>query len=119
MIVDDEPDICAILKKMLELNGYKVFAFTDPRLALEHFNLNNEKYGIVISDVRMPHMNGTELVAKIREVNSVIPIMLMSAFEPITLNISQSLNVAKFLQKPISPTQLKQAVSDYLRVPAK
>jgi hypothetical protein len=45
--------------------------------------------------------------------------MLMSAFEPITLNISQSLNVAKFLQKPISPTQLKQAVSDYLRVPAK
>lgn len=119
MIVDDEPDICAILRKMLELGGYKVFAFTDPRLALEHFSLNNAKYGIVISDVRMPHMNGTELAAKIREVNSVIPIMLMSAFEPNTLNISQSLNIAKFLQKPISPIQLKQAVSDYLRVPAK
>lgn len=119
MIVDDEPDICAILKKMLVLNGYEVYAFTDPSLALEHFSLNNEKYGIVISDVRMPHMSGTELAGKIREMNTVIPVMLMSAFEPITLNIPQSLNITKFLQKPITPSQLKQAVSDYLRVPAK
>lgn len=64
-------------------------------------------------------MSGTELVAKIREMNTEMPIMLMSASEPTVLNISQSLRITKFCHKPITPSQLKQAVCDYLTISSK
>jgi len=41
-----------------------VFGFTDAQLALEHFQINHDKYGLVISDLRMPGMNGYEFIKK-------------------------------------------------------
>ncbi len=56
MIIDDEFDIVSTFKQGLERRGFHVFGFTEPTLALEHFQLNQEKYGLVISDLRMPGM---------------------------------------------------------------
>jgi DNA-binding NtrC family response regulator len=58
LIVNDEFDIISIFRQGLMKKGFSVFGFTDPLLALEHFQLNQEKYGLVISDLRMPGMNG-------------------------------------------------------------
>jgi DNA-binding response OmpR family regulator len=46
----------------LQKQGFEVFGFTDPLLALEHFQINSRKYGLVISDLRMPGMNGYEFL---------------------------------------------------------
>ena len=119
MLVDDEPDICLVFKKSLELAGYEVFAFTKPLLALVHFKSNLDRYGLIVSDVRMPAMSGIELATQIRKIDTSIPIMLMSAFELATLNIAPALNIAGFLEKPLGPSKLKQAVSKYIPMPAK
>ena len=82
LVLDDDPDIGSIFRLGLQRKfGSDVFAFTDPFLALEHFKINSERYGLVISDVRMPVMNGYEFVTKVKQINPDVKVWLMSAFE--------------------------------------
>jgi DNA-binding response OmpR family regulator len=62
MVIDDEFDIAKLVKITLQKSGFKnVIAFTKPSLALENFRINYEDYCLVITDIRMPEMNGFEL----------------------------------------------------------
>jgi len=114
MILDDESDIVYIFKKALELAGYGVFAFTDPELALKHLQASAESYGLIISDIRMPKMDGREFVGKVRLFAPSISIILMSAFSMADLNISVESKIAELIQKPITPIRLKEVVSKYV-----
>ena len=58
-------------------------AFTDPIVALEHLLNNPNIYKLVISDYRMPGMNGCELGAKVKELNRDIKVILTSAYDSI------------------------------------
>ena len=62
LVLDDDFDINNMLKMSLQKHGYNVFGFTDPLLALEHFKINHSTYSLVLSDLRMPVMNGFEFV---------------------------------------------------------
>ena len=86
-IVDDEFDILNVLKLYLQQLGLNVFGFTDPYLALEHFQINCKDYILVVSDIRMPGMNGFEFVRNIREIKPEVKVLLMTAFD-ISTNIS-------------------------------
>ncbi len=101
LIVDDEFDIMSIFKQALKKKGFHVFGFTDPLLALEHFQINIKRYGLVISDLRMPGMNGYEFVKKVNEIKPEIKIFLMTAFE---------IKDAEF--KPIKITVVKYYLSN-------
>jgi DNA-binding response OmpR family regulator len=106
LVLDDDFDITIIIKGTLQKNGFTVFAFTDPYLALEHFRLNANDYGLVISDVRMPGMNGFEFVRRVKELRSDIKVVLMTAFK--INDIKQSgllpanIKIDDFIQKPVS-----------------
>jgi DNA-binding NtrC family response regulator len=63
-VVDDEFDIVNVIRIYLQKKGLNALGFTDPLLALEHFRINCKNYSVVISDVRMPGMNGFEFVRK-------------------------------------------------------
>ena len=105
MIVDDEIDIATFMKLSLQKCGFNVDSFADPFVALEHFQLNSEDYTIILSDIRMPGMNGFEFVQKIREVKPKIKVLLMTAFDINTSVFSEELLATKvngFIQKPIS-----------------
>ena len=106
-IIDDEPDLTYLFKEALsQVDGVQVFAFTDPLLALEHFQANHQNYSVIISDYRMPTMTGMELLSKIKDVNPAVTRIMMSAFE-IQDELFQEYNcVDKFLQKPILMTDL-------------
>ena len=102
LILDDDHDIGNIFKIGLQRKlDSEVFVFTDPFLASEHFKLNSERYGVVISDVRMPTMNGYEFVTKVKQINPDVKICLMSAFEvnDLELNLLNSVKIDEFLQK--------------------
>src|SRR5215469_11979315 len=66
LVLDDDPDIVSILKLGLMRQGFNPVTFTDPKLALEQFGLNHKKYDLVISDIRMPTMNGFEFIKKVK-----------------------------------------------------
>lgn len=70
LVVDDDFDIVSILKLGLEkYSALDVDGFTHPALALEHFERNVKNYDLVISDIRMPQMNGFEFVKKLEQSN--------------------------------------------------
>jgi len=106
-IIDDEPDLAYLFKEALsQIDSVQVFAFTDPLLALEHFQANHQNYSVIISDYRMPTMTGMELLSKIKDVNPAVTRIMMSAFE-IQDELFQEYDcVDKFLQKPILMTDL-------------
>ena len=63
LVVDDEEDIANLIKITLEKDGFKVETFKDPLIALNHFKSDLKKFSVIVSDIRMPGMNGIELVA--------------------------------------------------------
>ena len=80
-VVEDELDIAQLFRDALQTtNGFTIFAFTDPKVAFQHFALNREDYTLIISDLRMPSINGMELIKKIKELNPYIRTILMTAF---------------------------------------
>jgi CheY-like chemotaxis protein len=82
LVLDDDFDLASLVKQILQKYGFKnVFAFTDPLLVLEHFKINQMDYSLIVSDIRMPVMNGFEFVRKARKINPKVKILLMTAFE--------------------------------------
>lgn len=107
LIVDDEPDLTAVLKIGLEKEGFVVHAFNSPAQAISQFKPG--KYDIVITDIRMPGMSGFELARRIWDADADIPICLMSAFEILENEARKVFPTLKnycFIKKPIMPSAL-------------
>jgi DNA-binding response OmpR family regulator len=106
VVVDDERDIVNQIKRFLEaMDGFKVYTFTDPFAALEHFNSECKGNHIVISDITLPGMNGYEFVKQVKKIDPQVKIILMSSSERSENNILDLLPEVKidtFLQKPFS-----------------
>jgi DNA-binding NtrC family response regulator len=113
LVVDDEPDIVNLIKQSLHKKGMKVSAFTDPVMALEDFKVNCKTCSLILSDIRMPGINGYELVKKAKEIDKQIKVILMSAFEINERefhNLLSDIKVDALLQKPFSIQQLNNIV---------
>jgi DNA-binding NtrC family response regulator len=88
-----------------QIDGVEVFGFSDPSLALEHFQINHHKYIVVISDYRMAPMSGIELLGKMTDINPSVSRILISAFEVQDELDAYGKYIDKFL-KPISMIDL-------------
>jgi DNA-binding NtrC family response regulator len=123
VIVDDDMDTSIGFKIALQERGYTVSEFTNPLLALEHFKRINNICDLVISDLRMPGMNGLEFSKNIKMINPKAKILLMTAFD-INDDIrfaSQNENniINGFIQKPITEEELYAIVHSQLKGKAK
>jgi DNA-binding response OmpR family regulator len=79
MLVDDEPDILFTYKTILHNAGYNVDAFTDPIEALMRFaNAHHDTYNLVVTDIRMPNLNGIQLYYRLKTKNPNIKILFIS-----------------------------------------
>ena len=107
LLVDDEPDIVTVLKQGLKMKGFEVDGFTDPHEALAKFKPNY--YDLVVSDIKMPNMNGFQLCRKIKEQDNRVGIYFLSAFD-IYANEAKSmfptLGTNAFIRKPIRYEEL-------------
>ena len=106
LLVDEEKDTLRLVQKYLEKKGAHVSAYSNPLLALQDFKKNNNgndnPYDLIISDIRMPEMNGIELASIIRKMNKDIPIILTgSDIIDIDHSILRSLNIEETVKKPI------------------
>ena len=122
MFVDDEKDILSTVKRGLESNSaFTVETFSSGESALQAFESHPENYyDLVITDIRMPKMNGFELYRRIKEKNQSMKIAFITAFE---INkeefnkVMPSVNVIDFISKPLSIssliTKLKSMLKNY------
>ena len=104
-IVDDDPGSTMFFQEALQtIAGISIFTFTDPILALEDFQVKDYAYVLVISDFKMPGLNGMEFLKKIKESNRFVRTILMTAFT-IDDNLFREYTKKKiingYLQKPI------------------
>lgn len=117
-IVDDEIDITELFHDALcdNIVGISVVTFNDTVIALEHFTDNKEDYALVISDLRMPNLNGLEFLKKIKKLNEKVRTMLISAYDienDVTFQHYLQLGIIdSFIPKPVTINQLRQKVRD-------
>jgi DNA-binding NtrC family response regulator len=107
-IVDDDPNIADLFKDVLEDDRYTVVAFTDSIAASNHIQGNPEEFGLIISDYRMPQMNGYELCTKLIHLNSDLKVILISAYDL----LERDNPTFTFLHKPISIAKLVSVVNE-------
>ena len=113
-IVDDELDIVNLFRDALnKIRGLSIFTFTDPLTAFEHIRMNKSKYAVIISDLRMPGINGMDLIYKIKKENPLIRTLLMTAFEvddKVFEDYTKNKIIDGFLQKPLKLSALESEV---------
>jgi DNA-binding NtrC family response regulator len=111
-------DIATLIKQALHRQGLKVSAFTDPAMALEDFKVNCKDCTMILSDIRMPAINGYELIKKAKEIDKQLKVILMSAFEINDRefhNLLSDIKVDAFLRKPFSIQQLNDVMKKISR----
>jgi DNA-binding response OmpR family regulator len=114
IVVDDEIELATLFKTFLNQQGFNTISFVDPVLALEYFKETSDKHSLIITDLRMPSLNGLELAKKIRELNTNIKIFLMTAFETRDLENHIDFKMARIdrlIQKPVSFSDLKEMIN--------
>ena len=119
-IVDDEPDILKLFQDFLsKIKGISIFTFTDPLMALEHVRINKNEYVLVISDLRMPNLDGLELVKVVKDLNPLVRTILMTAFatkDDLFQDYARQEIINNFLLKPVLLGDLYEQVTKELRI---
>ena len=121
-VVDDDLEITKLFHIALyeNVNGISVVSFNEPVIALEHFVANKDAYAVVIADLRMPGLNGLELLKKVKSSNPRVRTILMSAY-----NFDEDILFLKYMKediidssidKPVTINRLCQRVKDELHV---
>jgi DNA-binding NtrC family response regulator len=119
-IVDDDIYIAKLFHEALSENidRISVFSFNDPIMAFEHFVENKENCVLVISDLRMPGLNGLELLKKVKTSNPKVRTILMSAYNFEEEELYQSYMIEAVInstiEKPVTMNRLYQIVRDQL-----
>ena len=82
LLIDDERDDLFVLEKFLTREGFGVKSFSNPREALEHFSrINPSFYDLIVSDIRMPEINGLELYLSLKAIKNDVKILFASCIE--------------------------------------
>src|ERR1051326_5341148 len=78
LVVDDEESIREFFEIMLKREGYEVITSSNGREALEE--LKKHQFDLVISDIQMPEVSGMELLTKVKELDSEMQVLMITAF---------------------------------------
>jgi two-component system, NtrC family, response regulator HydG len=109
LVVDDEPDICELMRHLLEGDGYTVSTATTAHDALER--IISQTYELMLTDVTMPEMDGIALCQKVAGVRPGLPIVLLTGRSDIeTVTRALRVGVRDFLTKPLDSAALLAAV---------
>lgn len=109
LVVDDDPDICSLIVDGLSEEAYSICSCVSGEQALEL--VEQERFDLVLADIRMPHITGVDLLQHIREVSRDTKVILMTAYASIDTAIEAVRHDAfDYLVKPFSLKELRQRV---------
>jgi two-component system catabolic regulation response regulator CreB/two-component system response regulator ChvI len=115
LVVDDESDICFVLKSVLEEIGFLVDSYDDPLIALENFKA--DFYNLVILDIKMPELNGFSLYSKIKRLDKKVKVCFLTAGEMyyrVDSDILYSVPANCLIRKPIENEELMARINEII-----
>jgi DNA-binding NtrC family response regulator len=112
-VIDDEKDIVELFSEALKAKGFNVRGFDDPVTALEHLYAHHSEYLTVLTDVRMPGIDGLHLAKLIHQMDSEVRVIFMSAFEIYDDRIKET-QIDEFIKKPIHIAELVNVIRNNL-----
>lgn len=108
-LVDDDEDLLAAELQSLKIAGFRAEGFSDPRKALE--GLTPEYPGVILSDVRMPEMDGFEFHRRVRAIDEDLPVILLTGHGDVAMAVeAMRAGAWDFLTKPVGLDQLTAAL---------
>ena len=116
LVVDDDPQMCRFLSKLLGSKGYSVVTADDGVEALE--KLQQEEFDLILTDVWMPRMNGLELLSRLQTRPAHPRAVVMTAYDsPDTLLRAVKEQAYSYITKPFEPQALLESVQDAFAAP--
>jgi DNA-binding NtrC family response regulator len=114
LLIDNEEGICRMLEAVLADQGYNVTAHTSAPDAVAAFTVG--QFDLVITDVKMPAMDGLEVLRRLKAKQATIPVIMITAYATVELSI-QALRRGAYdmLTKPFEPEELLSRVRNALR----
>ena len=112
LVIDDEEISIEIVEAILSDHGHKVYCETSPLRALEYYDMHHANINLVLLDMTMPELNGTEVLKKIRRIDNDQRVVIFSGHSPDgAVNDLMALGNVTFLQKPFNVEQILKAVN--------
>ena len=112
LVVDDEPGIRMFVSQILEQSGFSVLTAPDGADAISISQSHQGEIGLVITDVRMPNVDGLALAQALLEDDPTMPVLFMSSHYDASL--MDQFEGSEFLAKPFSVDRLLEAVKTML-----
>jgi FixJ family two-component response regulator len=115
LIVDDEPNVRLMLRTALESVGYEVIEAAEGHAALERLRDMSSGCELILLDLKMPKTDGMELLAHLRALGNVIPVVILTAHGSIPDAVAaMKLGAIDFLTKPVTPEALRRVVAEVI-----
>ena len=114
LVIDDDAVACEFLQEALALEGYEVKAYTSAREALMQ---DLSRYDLLMSDIRMPEMDGLQFLEQVHKKWPNLPVILMTAYGSLETTMEAiSLGAWDYISKPFSPEDCRAIVKKVLEV---
>ena len=116
LVVDDEPELVALMEEMLNGLGYKPVGYSDPVAALQALRENPQRFAAVMTDELMPGLSGTQMTEALRLQAPELPVLLVSGYGGTLLaSRAAAAGVTRVLAKPLRRAELSRALAELLR----
>jgi len=117
LVVDDDPAVRKSIDRVLSSKGYAVITAENGEEALR--KLNEEKYDLVYTDIRMPGMSGLEVAEHVKAQRAWTPVVIITGYGTDAAEArAKAAGVSGFVHKPLSPEMIEDSARDAMAVPA-
>jgi two-component system response regulator HydG len=105
LIIDDDKDLCFVLKRFLSKHGFEVIEATSGKAALEI--LENLEPDLILCDFRLEDMSGSSILKKIKEKNPSVPVIIITGYSNIKTAVEvMKLGAMDYVTKPLLPDEI-------------
>ncbi|MFZ6010319.1 MAG: sigma-54-dependent transcriptional regulator [Bacteroidota bacterium] len=105
LIIDDDKDLCFVLKRFLFKHGFEVLEATTGKMALEI--LETVEPNLILCDFRLEDMSGSSLLKKIKEKNAAVPVIIITGYSNIKTAVEvMKLGAMDYVTKPLLPDEI-------------
>lgn len=117
LIVDDDQDICALLKRFLGRHDYEADTCQRGEDCLQ--KITKEKYDLVLSDFRLPDIEGLALLKAIKEINAGLPVIIITGYSDVKVAVTAiKMGAYDYVTKPIYPEEILNTIKSALAAKA-